>query len=75
MNTGYTIEEYYALKRAYATGARSTSYGGESVTYGSREEMRQILREMEAELGINGNTTVRIEGQFSKGFNNGCENE
>jgi hypothetical protein len=39
------------LKRAYWSGARSISYEGKAITYGSAEEMRCAIASLEAELG------------------------
>lgn len=54
--TTYTQAEYDTLKAAYASGAKRVKYSdGREVEY-SRDEMKQILGEMEASLGT---ATVR----------------
>lgn len=62
-----------SIKKAYATGALSSEYGGEKVTYRSLADMERIMAKMESELGINGNETahVRINVITNKGLN-GC---
>lgn len=40
------------LKRAYWSGARTISYEGKAITYGSGEEMRAAIASLEAELGL-----------------------
>lgn len=48
----YTITQLAALEQAIASGARSVSYDGKSVTYNSLSEMRKIRDEMRLELGL-----------------------
>lgn len=48
----YTTEQYQALKAAIATGSRMVKYADKTVEYRSLEEMMQILKAMEQELGI-----------------------
>ena len=43
---------YDELRRAYYTGAQSVTIDGKQVTYHSRSQMRAILDELEASLGI-----------------------
>lgn len=46
----WTQTEIDALKAAIASGAKSISVNGRMVTYHSLAEMRQALRDMEAEV-------------------------
>ena len=48
----YTIEQYQALQAAIAGGELSVRYADRSVTYRSVAEMLQILRLMQADLGL-----------------------
>jgi hypothetical protein len=64
----YTTEQYEALKAAIAGGERTVRYADRSVEYRSIEEMMQILRLMESDLGINQDVTGRTLTSFSKGY-------
>lgn len=46
----WTQAQIDALKDAIATGTRTVSVGGRTVTYASTAEMLQVLRVMEAEV-------------------------
>jgi hypothetical protein len=46
----YSIEQYEALKKGIASGTHSVSYGDKNVTYRSLDEMKELLRMIEAEL-------------------------
>lgn len=46
----YTQQQLDALRAAYARGVLEVRYAGQSVRYHSREDMRAIIAEMEAEL-------------------------
>lgn len=46
----YTSEDYQALKQSIAKGVHSVAYGDKNVTYRSLNEMKELLRMMEAEL-------------------------
>ena len=48
----FTIEQLNKLEAAIATGVRTVSYNGESVTYGSLSEMQRIRAQMRQELGL-----------------------
>lgn len=63
----YTLEEYEHLRSAYASGVRTVSYGGKTVTYTSDEEMRRRLIEMQIDLGIREEQPRRKYGDFYKG--------
>lgn len=47
-----TFAKYAALLDAYRSGMTSVSYEGQSISYMSRADMRKVLDEMEADLGI-----------------------
>jgi len=65
----YTLEQYQALKAAIAGGELQVRYADRSVTYRSVAEMLQILRLMEAEMGLNADTTGgRRLTSFTKGY-------
>jgi hypothetical protein len=64
----YTIEQYTALKAAYATGALSVKYDDQQITYRSRDEMAAILREMERELFPSSAGSKTKTPTFSKGL-------
>lgn len=67
----YTTEQYKALKDAYVSGVMQVSYAGQSTTYRSLQEMKQLLNEMEAELGISkprGVLQRHAMGIYSKGL-------
>ena len=51
-STSFTQAQLTALETAYASGARSVSHNGKTITYASRAEMAAILREMRVALGI-----------------------
>lgn len=48
----WTIAERDALKKAIASGRQEVSYGDRRVKYRSLNEMKEILADMEKELGI-----------------------
>lgn len=48
----WTTQQYTDLQNAIATGATKVRYSDKEVTYRSLEEMRSLLAEMAAELGI-----------------------
>ena len=62
------MAQYLALKAAYASGARRVQYGDQAVDYVSPNQMRQILAEMAAELGLNAGIIRRKTPGFSKGL-------
>lgn len=66
----YTISQLTALEQAIASGAKSVSYDGKSVTYNSLSEMRAIRDEMRAELGLvdPSKRTRRTVAGFTRGF-------
>lgn len=71
MNPKYTIEQYEALKAAYASGALSVKYGEQAMTYHSASEMRKILNEIEVELNISqprGPLDNIVRGVYCKGL-------
>ncbi len=53
----WTQSEIDALKAAIASGTKSVSVNGRTVTYHSLAEMRQALRDMEAEVNPQTTTT------------------
>lgn len=46
----YSIDEYNAIKTAYAQGVSVVRYGDKTVEYRSLSDMKKILSEIEAEL-------------------------
>ncbi len=48
----FTMEQYTALKSAIGQGALEVTYADKRVKYRSLEEMLQILKLMEQDLGI-----------------------
>ena len=46
----YTMEEYTALKAAYAEGVQEVHYADRTVKYFSAADMKKILEEMEGTL-------------------------
>lgn len=48
--SGYTQAQLDALKAAYARGARTVSYDGQSVTFDTGAEMRQRIQDIERSL-------------------------
>lgn len=68
----FTQDEYDNLKRAYASGTTTVSYGGQTIVYRSLREMRALLDEMEVELGkrpgIRGPLQRYFIGYYDKGL-------
>lgn len=69
----FTVAEHTALKEAIASGVRSVTHGGTTVTYNSISDMMAALAVMEAELislGLltGGNRTQRIRFVGQKGL-------
>ncbi|MCA1453976.1 hypothetical protein I6F35_12215 [Bradyrhizobium sp. BRP22] len=58
------------LRRAYRSGARSVSYEGKNVTYGSGDEMRAAIASLQAEIAHATGTTLQTIGvvRSSKGY-------
>lgn len=52
MTQRWSQADYDALKSAIATGATSVSYNGQRVDYRSLADMRELLSDMERELGL-----------------------
>lgn len=65
----FTIANYTALNEAIASGARSVSYDGRSVTYGSLSELLKIRELMAKELGMEPpGRSRRSVATFTRGF-------
>lgn len=64
----YTMAHYNALKEALATGAKSVYYGDKRVDYRTISEMKELLRNMEDELGIRRTTSRFMKTHYSKGI-------
>lgn len=64
----YTIQQYEATKKAYASGTKSVSYGDKKIEYRSLEEMERIIRKMEAELFPDRAPRRRRFASFDRGF-------
>lgn len=67
---GFTEEQFNALTAALAAGARTVTYGDQTVTYHSLAEMMELRRLIGAELGLLEQTNV-ILAQHSKGLKSG----
>lgn len=63
----YTQQQYDKLKAAIATGATSVYYGDKRVDYRNLNEMKQILSDMEIELGIKKQSSRIIKTSFVRG--------
>jgi hypothetical protein len=70
----YTLEQYNTLVSAIALGALIVEYSDKKVEYRSLAEMKQIKKEMEADLGLTTKTTAdnRTSVTFDKGYLNRC---
>lgn len=68
IRVGFTQEQLDALREAYASGATSVRWGNESVTYGSREDIRRRIEEIEAELGVTQRGSRRRILRFDNGL-------
>lgn len=62
-----TLDEYEALGRAIARGARVYEYNGKRLEYRSLSEMYAIRRQLAAELGIAQSDGVSVV-RYDKGF-------
>lgn len=63
----YTLEDYQELKKALALGVKEVYYGDKRTVFRSVAEMRDILAEMEKELGISQRAT-RVLAETNKGL-------
>lgn len=70
--TGLTVENYYELEAAIASGAQSVSYshpgGSKNVSYRSTDDMMKLLRWLEGRLGLRASGPRRTVASFSKGY-------
>lgn len=64
----YTIEQYNALCAAIAQGVHIVKYGDKEVTYRSLDEMKNIRKEMEVQLGISKAAPTKKFASFTKGL-------
>lgn len=64
----YTQTQLDALKNAVAKGVKSISYDGHSVTYNSLNEMRQVIKMMEREMGLRTGGLQVATPQFDRGI-------
>ena len=65
----FTMANYTALNEAIASGARSVSYDGKSVTYGSLSELLKIRELMATEIGLVApGRSRRTVATFTRGF-------
>ena len=51
----YTIDDYNALLKIYKNGVNTVKYSDKTIIYNSKDDIKKILDEMEAELGIKNN--------------------
>lgn len=61
----YTQQQLDALRAAYARGALEVRYQDRAVRYQSREAMRAIIAEMEAELSPSTSPPMRTVGRYN----------
>lgn len=71
-NGNFTTADLVALTKAIASGARSVSYDGRSVTYGSLDEMWALRRQMQVALGL-ASPSRTILAMHDRGFSRGTE--
>ena len=64
----YTLAQYNALKDAYAQGVLRVKYTDKEIVYRSKAEMKEILDEMEVDLGIKDKSGFRLYAKHSKGL-------
>lgn len=68
----YTIEQYNALVAAIAQGSKMVQYADKRVEYRSLDEMLQIKKDMEQQLGIGAGSNsfqgYRRVATFNKGL-------
>ncbi len=65
----YSLMQLEALKKSYASGVTKVSYGDKLTEFRSLAEMKQVIVEIEAELGLR--TRVRrmlVRTQGDKGL-------
>lgn len=63
----YTIDQYTKLQVAIATGATSVYYGDKRVDYRSLSDMKDLLQEMETQLGLKKKKSRNMKASFTKG--------
>lgn len=71
LSMAYTLAQYTELQSAIARGVKSVSYSGKTVQYMSLDEMRSILNDMAAELGLNTATPTRMPRRTYTVFDKG----
>lgn len=59
----WTIDQYNTLCDAIAQGAKAVKYADKEIVYRTFEEMDSIKRQMEVELGLDGNNTNNRTGR------------
>lgn len=64
----WTQAKLDALNDAIASGVRSVSYDGETVTYRTLDEMLRIRDEARVALGLNTRRLRRVRVNSQKGF-------
>lgn len=64
----YSQGQLDAIKAAYATGVLSVEYAGRRTQYQSREDMRAIIAEMEAEISPTTAVPARTVAKFDSGL-------
>ena len=64
---GYTLEDYDALNKALASGAKKVQYADKSIEYQSVGDMLRIREEMKNELGLNTRSS-KVLASVSKGL-------
>ncbi|WP_153799065.1 phage head-tail joining protein [Foetidibacter luteolus] len=63
----YTVAQYTAITAAYAQGVTHVEYGDKRIIYRSLNEMKQIIEEMQIDLGLK-KVTRKKYAQFTKGL-------
>lgn len=71
LQMAYTLAQYSELQSAIARGVKSVSYNGKTVLYMSLDEMRSILNDMAAELGLNAAVPTRMPRRTYTVFDKG----
>lgn len=71
LQMAYTLAQYSELQSAIARGVKSVSYNGRTVQYMSLDEMRSILNDMAAELGLNAAVPTRMPRRTYTVFDKG----
>ena len=64
----YTQAQYDALTKAIASGARSVSYEGKMVSYGSLDDMLRVQNIIARALGLAPSSSATVLAAHDRGF-------